>query len=434
MNPERTPFEIAYTRKANTFGFFFLLAHLPVLLLLAGMDGGSVWTTMGVLLALLLGPGAIMLQDRSSRWASNALGAAAMGVCGLLIYVMHGMVEAHFEIFTMLAMLTVFGRVAPLLWAAVTISLHHLLFWVYLPSALFDHPAGLSMVLLHAFFVVLEVVPACWIAVQFGRSVKGQGMVLERLGVAADQIASMAAQVAASSHSLSEGASEQAAAIEQTSASAAEMDAMARRTTENSSATAAIVGESQQRVAETDRALAEMVAAMNAINASSEQIAGIIQVIDQIAFQTNILALNAAVEAARAGESGLGFSVVADEVRNLAKRSADAAQQTATLIETSIARSRKGLTKVDEVATEIRSMTAQTAEIKRLVDEIEVGSQEQSQGLHQVSSAIGQMEKVTQINAAAAEQTAAAAGEMASQSKAIQEVFRHFAAMSGATV
>jgi hypothetical protein len=434
MTEELTPFEVAYTGKVNRFGFLFLLAHLPVFLIMALHEGSGIGVAIAAMAAMLLVPGLLLLRDRSSTVASDALAIAAMGVCGLLIYVMHGMIEAHFEIFTMLAMLTIFGRVVPLLLAAATISVHHVLFWIYLPSALFNHPAGFSMVLLHAFFVILEVVPACWIALQFGQSVKGQGMVLEKLGAAADLIASTAEQVASSSQALSDGTSEQAAAIEETSASTAEIDAMVRRTTENSSSTAAIVAASKQRFEGTTRSLAEMVAAMNEINASSEEIAGIIKVIDQIAFQTNILALNAAVEAARAGEAGMGFSVVADEVRSLARRSADAAKETATLIETSIARSRNGLTKVDDVATEIRSITAQTTEIKRLVDEIEVGSQEQSQGLHQVSSAIQQMEKVTQINATAAQQTAAAAEAMASQSRAIQEVFRHFAAMHGSSV
>jgi hypothetical protein len=432
MDPEMSPFEAAYTGKVNTFGFLFLLAHLPVFLIMALYEGSGAGVAMAAMAGLLLAPGLLLLRERNSRVASDALAIASMGVCALLIYLMHGMIEAHFEIFTMLAMLTIFGRVRPLLLAAATISVHHVLFWMYLPRALFNYPAGFSMVLLHAFFVVLEVIPASWIAMQFGQSVKGQGLVLEQLGGAADLIASTAQQVATSSQSLAQGATEQAAAIEETSASTAEIDAMVRRTTENASQTAEIVSASNQRVEGTDRSLAEMVAAMHEINASSEQIAGIIKVIDQIAFQTNILALNAAVEAARAGEAGMGFSVVADEVRNLAKRSADAAKETATLIETSIARSRNGLAKVNGVATEIRSITAQTMEIKRLVDEIKHGSHEQSQGIGLVSTAIQQMEKVTQTNAAAAEQTAAAAEEMASQSKTIQEVFRHFAAMSGA--
>ena len=122
-----------------------------------------------------------------------------------------------------------------------------------------------------------------------------------------------------------------------------------------------------------------MVSAMDGINASSQKISKIIKVIDEIAFQTNILALNAAVEAARAGEAGMGFAVVADEVRNLAQRCAQAAKDTADLIEESIQRSDGGRVKVDQVAVAIRAITAESAKIKVLVDEINLGSVEQSQ-------------------------------------------------------
>jgi methyl-accepting chemotaxis protein/methyl-accepting chemotaxis protein-1 (serine sensor receptor) len=126
----------------------------------------------------------------------------------------------------------------------------------------------------------------------------------------------------------------------------------------------------------------------------------------------------------------MGFGVVAEEVRNLSKRSAEAARETASLIEDSMAKTRTGLSKVEGLALEMRAMSSRSAEIKQLIDEIKVGSQEQSEGMHQVSTAIQQMEKVTQVNAAAAEQTAAAAEELASQSQTIREVVRHFAAMS----
>jgi Methyl-accepting chemotaxis protein (MCP) signalling domain len=430
MEQERSRFEIAYTRKVNTTGFLFLLAHLPVLAAMALFQGSSIVVPVLVMALLLSAPTAILLRDRSAVLAADALAVAAMGTSALAIHVAGGMLEAHFEIFTLLAMLTVFGRIAPLLIAATTIALHHVIFWLWLPSSLFSYKASLAIVLLHAFFVVLEVVPACWIALQFGRSVRGQGMVLERLGGAAEQIASAAREIAASSQTLSEGASQQAAAIEQTSASTTEIDAMVKRTTANSSSTAAIVTEADRHAQGTARSLTEMVTTMHEISAASEQIAGIVKVIDQIAFQSNILALNAAVEAARAGNAGLGFGVVAEEVRNLSKRSAEAARQTASLIEDSMAKTRTGLSKVEELALEMRAMSSRSAEIKQLIDEIEVGSQEQSEGMHQVSSAIQQMEKVTQVNAAAAEQTAAAAEELASQSQAIREVVRHFAAMS----
>ncbi len=158
----------------------------------------------------------------------------------------------------------------------------------------------------------------------------------------AEQIASAATQVSSSSQSLAQGSSEQAASIEETSASSEEINSMARKNMDNSRSTAALVGQSQEMFAKANRQLAEMVVSMDEINESSGKISRIIKVIDEIAFQTNILALNAAVEAARAGEAGMGFAVVADEVRNLAQRSAQAAKDTAILIEDSISKSNGG--------------------------------------------------------------------------------------------
>ena len=139
---------------------------------------------------------------------------------------------------------------------------------------------------------------------------------------------------------------------------------------------------------------------MGDIKASSDKVAKIIKVIDEIAFQTNILALNAAVEAARAGEAGMGFAVVADEVRNLAQRCAQAAKDTAALIEESIVKSNDGKTKVDQVAVAIRAITEESAKVKTLVDEVSLGSQEQTRGIEQVAKALTQMEQVTQQSAA----------------------------------
>jgi methyl-accepting chemotaxis protein/methyl-accepting chemotaxis protein-1 (serine sensor receptor) len=174
-----------------------------------------------------------------------------------------------------------------------------------------------------------------------------------------------------------------------------------------------------------------MVVAMNGIGDSSNKIAKIIKVIDEIAFQTNILALNAAVEAARAGEAGMGFAVVADEVRNLAQRCAQAAKDTAALIEESIAKSNDGKTKVDQVAVAIRTITEESAKVKTLVDEVNLGSQEQARGIEQIGKAIAQMEQVTQKNAANAEESAAAAEELNAQSETLKDVVERLTAMLG---
>lgn len=238
----------------------------------------------------------------------------------------------------------------------------------------------------------------------------------------AEQIASAASQVSSSSQSLAQGSSEQAASLEETSASSEEINSMARKNTDNSRSTAHLLGESQEKVTLANKHLTEMVESMNDITASSGKISKIIKVIDEIAFQTNILALNAAVEAARAGEAGMGFAVVADEVRSLAQRSAQAAKDTAILIEDSIAKSNEGKSKVDQVAIAIRAVTEDTARVKVMVDEVSLGSEEQSRGIEQISKAIVQMEQVTQTTAANAEESAAAAEELNAQSETLKDI------------
>ena len=247
----------------------------------------------------------------------------------------------------------------------------------------------------------------------------------------AAQVASAATQIASSSQSLAQGSSEQAASLEETSASSEEINSMAQKNTENTRSAAELVGNLQQKFVETNHALDATVTAMQELNASSEKISKIIKVIDEIAFQTNILALNAAVEAARAGEAGMGFAVVADEVRNLAQRSAQAAKDTASLIEESIAKSRDGKTKVDHVAAAIRGIAQDSTKIQVLVDEVNVASQEQSRGIEQVAKAITQMEQLTQRAAASAQESASASTELTAQAEAVKGILERLSAMVG---
>ena len=231
----------------------------------------------------------------------------------------------------------------------------------------------------------------------------------------AQQVAAASTQVSGSAQSLSRGASEQAASLEQTSASMEEMASMTRRNAENSESAAKLMGDADRMVERSNEALEQMVGSMKSISDASTRVAKIIKTIDEIAFQTNILALNAAVEAARAGEAGMGFAVVADEVRNLAQRSAQAAKDTAGLIEESVAKSSEGTAKVAVVAEAIGSITGAVAKARGLVDEVSVASRQQAQGIDQVTQAIAQMEKVTQGTAATAEESAAASEELSAQ-------------------
>jgi methyl-accepting chemotaxis protein len=242
------------------------------------------------------------------------------------------------------------------------------------------------------------------------------------LSESAGQVETAAAQVSSTSQSLAHGSSEQAASLEETSASSEQISSMSHRNAGNTQSAVGLMNQSQQKFTDTNRKLELMVVAMGDINASSAKISKIIKVIDEIAFQTNILALNAAVEAARAGEAGLGFAVVADEVRNLAQRCAQAARDTAGLIEESITTSNDGQAKVDEVAGAIHAITEESVKVRNLVEEVNQSSQEQTRGIEQVAKAIVQMEKLTQDSAASAEEGAAAAKELTQQSAALKEV------------
>jgi methyl-accepting chemotaxis protein len=251
--------------------------------------------------------------------------------------------------------------------------------------------------------------------------VRLRGMGAEMFDGAA-RVAEFSQRLAAVSQGLARGASQQAASLEQSSSSAVEITAITRQNTENTRAVAALMARTAQLVEGANHNLEEMVRSMKEIDNSSDKISRIIKVIDEIAFQTNILALNAAVEAARAGEAGMGFAVVAEEVRNLAQRSAQAARDTAALIEESIAKSQEGGHKLQQVAGSIGQITGSASEVKTLVDEVEAGSQEQARGIEQIGAAVAHMEQVTQQSAAQADQCAGDTEQLAAQAQSLYQI------------
>jgi methyl-accepting chemotaxis protein len=253
----------------------------------------------------------------------------------------------------------------------------------------------------------------------------------QRLSESASSTAAASAQVSTSAQSLSHGATTQAASLEETSASMEEMASMTRQNAENSQNAASLMTDVDTQVRASNETLAEMVTSMGAIQESSQQVSRIIKTIDEIAFQTNILALNAAVEAARAGEAGMGFAVVADEVRSLAQRSAQAARDTASLIEASITKTQDGSARVEQVAHSINAITKSVAQVKGLVDEVSLASKQQSQGIDQVAQAIAQMEKVTQTTAATSEESAAASEELSASAETAMDIVRQLETLIG---
>lgn len=238
-------------------------------------------------------------------------------------------------------------------------------------------------------------------------------------------------EISESNNSLSESTTEQAASLEETAASMEQMTATVRQNAQSAERADGLAKEASNVATIGGKVAQEAADAMGEISASSKQIADIVNVIDNIAFQTNLLALNASVEAARAGEQGRGFSVVAQEVRNLAQRSAEAAKDIKTLIDDSVNRIDAGSRLAAESSESLTKIVASVAEVSAIVTEIATASNEQSNGITQVNRAVEQMDSVTQRNAAQVEETAAATTTMSRQAEDMMALMDFFKVDSG---
>jgi len=250
--------------------------------------------------------------------------------------------------------------------------------------------------------------------------------IISEIMIATEQIAVGSKHISGSSQVLSEGATESAAALEQITASMAEMGAQTKTNASQANETSQLAGQAKQAAEVGNQQMSLMVEAMTEINNASQSISKIIKVIDEIAFQTNLLALNAAVEAARAGRHGKGFTVVAGEVRNLAARSAKAAQETTDLIEGSILKTKNGSQIANQTAKSLETIVEAIAKVTDLAKEIATSSNEQAEGIYQVNSGLSQIDQVTQQNTASAEEGAAAAEELSSQAELLKNLTATF--------
>lgn len=237
--------------------------------------------------------------------------------------------------------------------------------------------------------------------------------VTEDLSQTSSNLTSLSKELTTTSHKLAEGSTQQAASIQETSSTLEESSSMVHQTTQNTKEAEILARKTKEFANKGNSEMQVMLGAMEELKRSSAEISKIIKVIDEIAFQTNILSLNAAVEAARAGEAGKGFAVVAEEVRNLAQRSAQAAKDTARIIESNIELSEKCLNITDQVSSSLVEINNESAKVSELLGEISTASQEQEIGISQINKAITQMEHVLQANAATAHESAKSAERLA---------------------
>ncbi|MGA0611516.1 methyl-accepting chemotaxis protein [Caldimonas sp. KR1-144] len=241
-----------------------------------------------------------------------------------------------------------------------------------------------------------------------------------------DSIATASTEIATGNQDLSARTEQTASNLQQTASSMEQLTGTVKQTADSARTANQLASSATASAAKGGEVVAQVVATMDEINASSKKIADIIGVIDGIAFQTNILALNAAVEAARAGEQGRGFAVVAGEVRNLAQRSAQAAKEIKTLIGASVEKVDSGAKLVQDAGGAMNEIVASVRRVSDIIGEITAAAAEQSDGIGQVNSAVTNLDQMTQQNAALVEQSAAAAESLKEQAQRLAEAVAAF--------
>ena len=249
---------------------------------------------------------------------------------------------------------------------------------------------------------------------------------MSQINVASEEVGAASDQVSSGSQMLAQGATEQASAIQELSATIVDISGKIKDTAKNAKEANVLSVSAGREVEDGNEQMKQMVKAMEEISFTSNEIGRIIKTIDDIAFQTNILALNAAVEAARAGSAGKGFAVVADEVRNLAAKSAEAAKNTAVLIENSIDAVDNGPKILDHTAGSLQKIIDTTNQTISLVDEIAKASEEQAGAIAQVTLGVEQISEVVQTNSATSEESAAASEELSGQAQMLRSLIENF--------
>ncbi len=412
-----------------------LLGHILACAVLAYSFGTGMFLAIFGGLAISSLPLALTYFSQHYRMSAIAHGVALMFFSGLMIHLSKGMIETHFHIFVSLAVMIVFANPYVILAAAATIAVHHIGFFFLLPSSVFNYQASFTILLVHAGFVILQTAPCMWIANKFRGYIIEQGLVIAQIEDIYKTMNVTINQLTSNNHQLSESSNLQTNAVSNTAQTVHQISQMATQTSDNASQSKSIsdktkmsadqgvttvnqVNDAISKIKESNNSVIEQITANNTqlkdIVETIKQIESKTNIINDIVFQTKLLSFNASVEAARAGEHGKGFSVVAEEIGNLAATSGSASKEINQLINTSVQKVQLIATSTEMKINELiksskhnisegelkakfcgetfNELSTYIQELNDRVVEISQASKEQSQGIDEMTNVIQQLE------------------------------------------
>ena len=396
-------YEIQYFSRLNKLSLWFIAAHIPILMGLtyffkfnAPNLNSDLLTTLIISCLTLSGPLLCYAMNKYNVLTSSSIGISAVSLSALLIHISGGMIEMHFHIFVMLALLICFGSPIVLIAAAAVVAVHHIAFFFFLPASVFNYEASFWIVLLHATFVIIQVVPSCFIAHKYRKFICAQDILLSDVSRFASNIFSQLIPLTNASTVLQRGSQEQLIEVNKSNDFLVKVGFQSQ----NNLAQAKSARDSTSKACDEANAslqqLEKMDQIMASIDSSNQKVKQVVKTIEEIAFQTNLLALNAAVEAARAGEAGKGFAVVAEEVRNLSARSSHAVQETASQIQDMVNNNEAGLKLINNVIDSLKRITDSVRDADTLVEQITHSSTEQNNALQLIDQSINGITNITQ--------------------------------------